>query len=73
MDPGLANAADSPLASEVASSDWVILTSFWDGWREPNSSMDYGSDRPNQVLRDKFCEVGNYQNGLVRLLHRCSP
>ena len=73
MDPGLANAANSPLASEVASSDWVILTSFWDGWREPNSSMDYGSDRPNQVLRDKFCEVGNYQNGLVRLLHRCSP
>ncbi|MGZ4740783.1 MAG: glycosyltransferase family 39 protein, partial [Ilumatobacteraceae bacterium] len=61
MDPGLANAANSPLASEVASSDWVILTSFWDGWREPNSSMDYGSDRPNQVLRDKFCEVGNYQ------------
>ncbi len=73
MDPGLANAPGSPLASEVASSDWVILTSFWDGWREPNSSMDYGSDVPNQVLRDDFCEVNSYQNGLVRLFHRCSP
>jgi 4-amino-4-deoxy-L-arabinose transferase-like glycosyltransferase len=72
MDPGLANAPGSRLASEVASSDWVILTSFWDGWREPNSSMDFGSDEPNQVLHDKFCEVRSYQDGLVRLFHRCS-
>ncbi|MEY2416344.1 MAG: hypothetical protein QOH53_1678, partial [Ilumatobacteraceae bacterium] len=72
MDPGLANAPGSRLASEVASSDWVILTGFWDGWREPNSSMDFGSDVPNQVLHDDFCEVGNYQSGLVRLFHRCT-
>ena len=72
MDPGLANAPGSRLASEVASSDWVILTGFWDGWREPNSSMDFGSDVPNQVLHDDFCEVGSYQNGLVRLFHRCT-
>ena len=71
MDPGLANAPGSRLASEVASSDWVILTSFWDGWREPNSSMDFGSDEPNTVLHDKFCEVKSYENGLVRLFHRC--
>jgi 4-amino-4-deoxy-L-arabinose transferase-like glycosyltransferase len=73
MDPGLANAPGSRLAAEVASSDWVILTSFWDGWREPNSSMDFGSDVPNQVLHDKFCQVHSYQNGLVRLFHRCAP
>jgi hypothetical protein len=72
MDPGLANAPGSRLASEVASSDWVILTGFWDGWREPNSSMNFGSDVPNQVLHDDFCEVGNYQSGLVRLFHRCT-
>ena len=72
MDPGLANEPGSRLASEVASSDWVILTSFWDGWREPNSSMDFGSDEPNQVLRENFCEVNSYQNGLVRLFHRCT-
>ncbi len=73
MDPGLANAPGSRLASEVASSDWVILTGFWDGWREPNSSMDFGSDQPNQVLRDNFCEVSSYQDGLVRLFRRCAP
>jgi 4-amino-4-deoxy-L-arabinose transferase-like glycosyltransferase len=72
MDPGLANAPGSPLASEVASSDWVILTSFWDGWREPNSSMDFGSDVPNEVLKKDFCQVNSYQDGLVRLFHRCT-
>ncbi|MEO7371642.1 MAG: hypothetical protein ABIZ69_12300, partial [Ilumatobacteraceae bacterium] len=72
MDPGLANAPGSRLASEVASSDWIILTGFWAGWREPNSSMDFGSDVPNQVLKQDFCEVGSYQNGLVHLYHRCS-
>jgi 4-amino-4-deoxy-L-arabinose transferase-like glycosyltransferase len=72
MDPGLANAPNSPLAAEVASSDWVILTGFWDGWREPNSSMDFGSDAPNQVLHKNFCQVNSYQNGLVRLFHRCT-
>ena len=72
MDPGLANAPGSRLASEVAASDWVILTSFWDGWREPNSSMDFGSDVPNEVLRDEFCEVNSYQDGLIRLFHRCA-
>ena len=33
--------------------------------------MDFGSDVPNQVLRDDFCEVDSYQDGLVRLFHRC--
>jgi hypothetical protein len=72
MDPGLANAPGSRLASEVASSDWVITTGFWDGWREPNSSMDFGSDEPNQVLKKDFCEVKSYQDGLVKLFHRCT-
>ena len=63
MDPGLANAEGSSLADDVASADWVILTGLWDGWMEPNSSMDFGSDAPNQVLRDHFCEVGDYEDG----------
>ena len=50
MDPGLANAEGSSLAGDVASADWVILTGLWDGWMEPNSSMEFGSDAPNQVL-----------------------
>jgi hypothetical protein len=73
MDPGLANAAGSSLSHDVASADWVLLTGFWAGWNEPNSSMDFGSDEPNQVIRSKFCQVGDYQRGLVVLYHRCRP
>jgi hypothetical protein len=71
MDPGLANDEDSGLAEDVASADWVILTRLWDGWLEPNTSGDYGSDAPNQVIRDHFCEVGSYQDGLAALYRRC--
>ena len=72
MDPGIANAEGSPLAGEVASADWVLLTSFWAGWREPNTAMDYGSDAPNQVVDSQFCLVQSYENGLVELYHKCS-
>ena len=71
MDPGLANDPDSRLADDVASADWIILTGLWDGWMEPNSSMDFGSDAPNQVIRDHFCEIGNYEDGLAVLYQRC--
>lgn len=71
MDPGLANAADSSLADDLASADWVILTRFWDGWYEPNTSMEYGSDRPNQVLAEDFCEAASFENGLVVVYQKC--
>jgi hypothetical protein len=72
MDPGIANAEGSPLAGEVASADWVLLTGFWAGWREPNTSMDFGPDAPNEVVRTQFCLVQSFENDLVQLYHRCS-
>jgi hypothetical protein len=71
MDPGMANAPDSSLPADIASADWVLLTGFWDGWYEPNTSIDYGPDTPNQVVRDHFCEVGSYEDALVVLYRRC--
>lgn len=71
MDPGLAN-SDARLARDVASADWLILTRFWSGWIEPNSSVDFGSDLPNQVVERNFCLHASYQNDLVRLFKRCS-
>jgi hypothetical protein len=71
MDPGLANAEGSRLADDVASADWVVLTGLWDGWMEPNSSMEFGSDAPNQVLRDHFCEVGTWEDRQATLYQRC--
>ena len=71
MDPGLANAPGSRLADDLASADCVILTSFWDGWREPNTSMDFGSNVPNEIIERHFCQWNSYQQGLVRLYYRC--
>jgi hypothetical protein len=71
MDPGLANAPDSPLADELRRADWVILTRFWDGWYEPNSAMEFGSDEPNLVIRTQYCLQGSYGEGLVELYRRC--
>jgi hypothetical protein len=71
MDPGLANAEGSSLADDVASADFVILTGLWDGWLEPNSSMEFGSDAPNEVLRQRFCVVGDYADGQAVLYQRC--
>ncbi len=72
MDPGLADREGSGLDRDVASADWVLLTNFWTGWYEPNSSSTFGSDAPNQVVASQFCLVGNYENALVLLYHRCA-
>jgi len=71
MDPGLADREGSRLASDVASADWLILTNFWTGWYEPNASIHFGSEAPNKVVADHFCLVGNYDDALVMLYHRC--
>lgn len=71
MDPGLANAPGSRLADDLASADWALLTAFWAGWDEPNTSMDFGDPRPNEVIADDFCLLREYEGGLVRLYYRC--
>ena len=60
MDPGVANAEDSGLADEVRAADVIILSTMYDNWHEPNTSMDPGSDEPNQVLDELFCLVDSY-------------
>lgn len=60
MDPGIANADGSRLADDVASADWLILSNVWTGWTEPNESREFGSNRPNEVVQEQFCEVGPY-------------
>jgi hypothetical protein len=72
MDPGLADREGSRLAADVESADWLILTNFWTGWFEPNASIRFGSDAPNRVVADHFCLVGNYENALVMLYHKCA-
>lgn len=70
MDPGVANDDDSGLADEVAAADLVILSKVWDDWDEPNDSRVAGSAEPNEVLDERFCEVGDY-GGLYVLYVAC--
>ena len=69
MDPGVANAKDSRLASDLEHADVVILSRVWDQFHEPNDSRKLGSDRPNEVLRRRFCTVLDLP--LYELLARC--
>ncbi|MEO7571119.1 MAG: hypothetical protein ABIX10_01655 [Acidimicrobiales bacterium] len=78
MDPGVANAPDSGLAEEIQAADVVILSTIRDDWNEPNDSLVFGPDRPNQVLREQFCLRGSYgvgpfdpDRGLYELYTRC--
>ena len=43
MDPGVANADDSRMASDLARSDIAILSGVWNDWAEPNDSRKFGS------------------------------
>jgi hypothetical protein len=78
MDPGVANAPDSGLADEIAAADVVILSTIRDDWNEPNDSLRFGPDEPNQVLARDFCLVGSFgidpfdpDRGLYELYTRC--
>jgi hypothetical protein len=69
MDPGVANASGSRLASDLEHADVVILSRVWDQFHEPNDSRKLGSDRPNRILRRRFCTVLDLP--LYELLARC--
>jgi len=69
MNPGTANGEGSGLADDIRGADWLILTSEWDDWNEPNESMDFGPSEPNEVVRDDFCL--RLERGQYRLYERC--
>jgi hypothetical protein len=53
----------SRLVGDVATADYLILTTRWDTFHEPNASTEYGSPEANQVVRRLFCPrlvVGTY-------------
>lgn len=56
MDPGVANAKGSRLASDLRHSQIAILSGVWNNWSEPNDSLKFGSDAANKVLARDFCQ-----------------
>jgi len=69
MNPGTANREGSGLADDLRRADWLILSTAWDDWDEPNDSWKYGPDEPNQVVRDDFCV--RFEDEPFRLYERC--
>ncbi len=69
MNPGTANREGSGLADEIREADWLILSSEWDNWDEPNDSEKYGPSEPNEVVRNLFCL--RLERGQYRLYERC--
>ena len=69
MNPGTANREGSDLADDLREADWLILTSEWDNWNEPNDSVKYGPSEPNEVVRDLLCL--RLERGQYRLYERC--
>jgi hypothetical protein len=69
MNPKTANREGSGLADDLRGAEWLILTSDWDGFKEPNESSDYGPAEPNRVVANDFCL--RYQRGTYGLYKRC--
>ncbi len=55
MDPGVANAKGSRLASDLERSQIAILSGVWNDWSEPNDSRKFGSTTATKVLHRDFC------------------
>ena len=72
MDPGLADAEGSGLADDIEQADFLVLTNFWSGWLEPNTSVKRQSQEHNQAVADNFCLVGQYESNLLLLFERCA-
>jgi hypothetical protein len=71
MDPGLADAEGSGLAEDIEQADFLVLTNFWSGWLEPNTSVKRQSQEHNRAVADNFCLVGQYESNLLMLFERC--
>jgi hypothetical protein len=70
MNPGLANREGGRLAEDIENTDWVILTSRFDGWNEPNTSVNPGSSEAEEVVNNQFCLI--YQSTNYSLFESCS-
>lgn len=55
MNPGVTNAQESSLATDLINADIIALTSRYNNWHEPNASMKPGNKAPNQTIRENFC------------------
>lgn len=54
MDPPFSR-PPSRLARDVAAADYLVLSTRWDRWDEPNDSSLFGSGDTNRIVETRFC------------------
>jgi len=69
MNPGIANRTGGGLADDLARADLLILTPRFDGWAEPNASVEPGDPAAAALVADVFCDAGG--TATWRLLTPC--
>jgi hypothetical protein len=57
MNPLSANRANSRMAADIQTADWIILDSELNALQEPNASAKNGPDAPGMAVRDHFVQV----------------
>jgi hypothetical protein len=67
--PGFTTEESSPLADQIDAASYLLLTTRYDAWNEPNASSLFGSSRPSEIVARDFCRVAH--QGTYSLLVRC--
>jgi hypothetical protein len=57
LNPGVANGARSRLATDLAKTDWLLLTDRYDDWNEPNASRDLGDPTASRLVETMYYPV----------------
>ena len=60
VNPGTADAADSGLANELRTADWLLLTDRYEDLDEASAEASIGSKVPNDVVASEFDVVGRH-------------
>jgi hypothetical protein len=60
MEPDVANAPNSGLARQISHCQFLILTSLYNDWYEPNTSIVYRSRAANKIISKDFELLGTW-------------
>ena len=68
LNPLLTNSETSGIDRQIADSQWVITNEIYDRFHEANRSSEFGSEKPNLVLKTQFQEV--FRSGPFRVFEK---
>ena len=70
INPGITNRPDSGFREDLRKTDWLVLTHFADGFREPNRSNEILDPQLLRIVEETFCLVEE-KDPFVEILRLC--